>query len=88
MEHGEDDRRARITGRGEEPAGGIGDAAGEGVDGDGGPEGLAGEAAREIGEGPPGERVSRELLELAAPGIDLVVRQRDRGGVRCVAGDL
>ena len=56
MEHGEDDCRARIRGGGEEPAGGIGYAAGEGVDSDGGPEGLAGEAAHEVREGSPGPR--------------------------------
>ncbi len=61
---------------------------GSGFERDRRPEGLAGEAAHEVGERPPGERAARELVEHAAPDLDLVARQRDRGLVGRTAGNI
>ena len=86
IRRGQEDHCAGIGGGAEEPGCRISDPTGKGVDGDGGPEGLAGGAAHEVGEDPPGERSARELLELAAAGLDLLVGQRDRAGAGRTGG--
>ncbi len=81
-------RCGRIRRGGEEPRRGVRDAAGEGVDRGGGPEGLAGEAVHEVLQGPAGEGVARQALELGAAGFHLGVGQGLLGGVRRAAGDV
>ena len=69
-------RRARACRGREKPAGEVTDAARGGEHCHSGPEGLAGKAAHEIGEGAPRERGTGELLELTALRLDLVVGER------------